>query len=412
MKVAVRLSALLVAVATLPARAGDWPQLLGPARDGRAAADERLPDAFPAGGPRRAWQRAIGPGYGGIVVAAGRAFVFHRVADAERLEALDAGTGESLWSLDHPTSFAPQVGGNTGPLCTPVVAGDRVITFGAQGVLSCADVATGKRRGQVETHRTFGAQEGYFGAGSTPLVIGQRVVVNVGGTRRDAGLVAFALADGAVAWSKTAEPAGYSAPVGVTVAGQPHVVAVTRYKCLLLDPADGTVRWEFAFGQRGPTVNAATPVVLPGNLLLVTASYGIGSVGARFDGAGVARVWDGIDGLATQYCTPVAVGDHVYAFDGREDGPPGTLVCLDPATGRRAWSVPDVGYGHVIAAGDKVLAVTNDGETLVIAADPQAPRVLGRTRVLDAAVRAPPALAGGRLYLRNDSQVVALELGL
>jgi outer membrane protein assembly factor BamB len=401
---------LLLVAAVCPARAGDWPQLLGPARDGRAAADERFPDTLAAAGPRRVWQRKAGPGYGGVVVAGGRAFLFHRVASAERLEALDAATGALLWSLDHPTTFAPQVGGNTGPLCTPVVAGDRVVTFGAQGVLTCADAVSGKRLWEVDTQRTFSAQEGYFGAGSTPLVIGDRVVVNVGGTRREAGIVAFALADGAVAWSKTAEPASYAAPVAATVAEKPHVVIVTRYKCLLLDPVDGAIRWEFPFGQRGPTVNAAVPVILPGNLLLVTASYGIGSVGARFDGDGLARVWDGIDGLASQYCTPVAVGDHVYAFDGREDGPPGALVCLDPATGQRAWSVPDVGYGHVIAAGDKVLAVTNGGELILVAADPRGPRVLGRSPALGAAVRAAPALAGGRLYLRNDTEVVALDL--
>jgi len=403
---------LVAALLGLPATAaaGDWPQILGERRDGRAAADERLPDTLPAGGPRRAWQRKVGSGYAGITVVGARAYLFHRVEGAERLEALDAGTGAPLWSLDHATTFAPQVGGNTGPLCTPVVAGGKVVTFGAQGVLTCADADTGTRLWQVDTHRTYGAQEGYFGAGSTPLVLGDRVVVNVGGTRREAGIVAFALADGVALWTKTAEPGSYSAPVAVTVAGAPHVLLITRYKCLLLAPADGVIRWEFPFGQRGPTVNAATPVVLPGNLLLVTAAYGIGSIGARFDGDGVARLWEGTEGLAAQYCTPVAAGSHVYAFDGREDGPPGALVCLDPATGRRAWSLPGVGHGHVIAAGDRVLAVSNAGEFVLLAADPAAPRVLGRTRALDAAVRAAPALSGGRLYLRNDAELVAFDL--
>lgn len=408
-------SLLLAAIAALVgaapgARAGDWPQILGPDRSGRAADDERLPDRFTEAGPRAAWRRPVGSGYAGVAVAGGRGFLFHRVDDVERLEGFEAATGRVVWSLDQPTSFAPQVGGNRGPLCVPVVAGDRVVTFGAQGLLTCAAVETGKRLWQRDTHREYGAQEGYFGAGSTPLVVGDRVIANVGGGRREAGIVAFALADGATLWTKTAEPASYSAPVAVNVGGRPHVLMVTRYQCLLLDPADGTIRWQFPFGQRGPTVNAAAPVTLPDGALVVTASYGIGSVCASFDERGTTRRWEGIEPLATQYCTPIARGDHLYGFDGREDGPPGAFVCLEARTGRRAWEIPALGYGHAIAAGERLLAVKNDGEILLLAADPRQPNVLGRARPLTGAVRAAPALAGGLLYLRDDTTLVALRI--
>ena len=105
--------------AALPASAGDWPQILGPDRSGRAAADERLADAWPADGPKIAWKKTVGSGYAGIAVAEGRAFLFHRQGAKEVVEALDAATGETLWSAGHPTSFRPQVGGGDGPLCVP-----------------------------------------------------------------------------------------------------------------------------------------------------------------------------------------------------------------------------------------------------------------------------------------------------
>jgi len=405
-------SPLLVAASWAAiAGAGDWPQLLGPARDGRAAGDEKLPASFPGGGLPELWRRPVGSGYAGVAVAAGRVYLFHRVEDAERLEALDAATGRTLWTVDAPTSFAPQVGGNRGPLCVPVVAGDRVVTFGAQGMLSAVAAESGELLWRSATHREYGAQEGYFGAGSTPLVIGDRVIVNVGGSRRDAGIVAFALSDGAALWTKTAEPASYAAPVATAAGGRDHVLMLTRYQCLLLDPADGTIRWQFPFGQRGPTVNAATPVRLPDGGLVVTASYGIGSVGATFDERGVQRRWEGIDALATQYCTPILHGDHLYAFDGREDGPPGALVCIDARSGRRVWQIPDVGYGHVIGAGERLLALTNDGELILLAADPKRPTMLARTRVLRGGVHAAPALSGGVLFVRDDSSLVALPLG-
>jgi outer membrane protein assembly factor BamB len=346
-----------------------------------------------------------------VAVAGGRVFLFHRVGDEEVVEALDPATGASLWADAHPTSFRPQVGGGDGPLCVPLVHDGRVIAFGAQGALRCIDAATGRRLWLRDTHRDFGAPEGYFGAGSTPLVVGDHVVVNVGGSRGDAGIAAFSLATGETRWTRTAEPASYSAPVAVDLRGVPHVLMVTRYACLLLDPRDGAVRWQFAFGQRGPTVNAATPVVWPDGRLLVTAAYGIGSVCATFDAAGVTKLWEGTDSLATQYCTPIAIGDHVYCIDGRDDVPPAALECAEAKTGRVLWSDPGVGYGTLLAADGKLVAVQTDGTILLIRPNPERCEILARARPLPGTLRALPALADGRLYLRDDTTLTSLAVG-
>ena len=283
----------------------------------------------------------MGAGYAGIPVAGGRAYLFHRVGDTELVEALDAATGASVWKdAGHPTKFQPQVGGGDGPLCTPVVAGDRVIVFGASGTLACLDATTGRRQWTRETHRDYGAPEGYFGAGSTPLVTAGRVVVNVGGAKQDAGLVAFDLATGETAWQALAEAAGYSAPVAVEVNGTPHVLALTRLACVLVDAATGEIRWRFPFGQRGPTVNAATPVVLSEGRLLVTAAYGIGTVCAAFDARAATPIWEGSDSLATQYCTPLLVAGHLYGIDGRDDVPPADFKCVGSWLARGRWARP------------------------------------------------------------------------
>ncbi len=358
----------------------------------------------------------MGSGYAGIAIAEGRAFLFHRQGAKEVVEALDAATGDTLWSDAHPTSFRPQVGGGDGPLCVPVVAGGTVITYGAQGVLSAHDAATGKRLWQRRTHEEYAAQEGYFGAGSTPVVAGGLVIVNVGGTKvagkkADCGVVAFRLDSGEPVWTATTEPASYAAPVAIDVDGAPRVAMVTRYQCLLLDPATGKIGWSFPFGMRGPTVNAATPVLGDPRHLLVTASYGIGSVYAAFDGRAVKPVWDGADSLATQYCTPVVVGTHAYALDGREDGPPGDLKCVDVATGKVAWNEKGFGYGTLLAADGKLIVVRNDGSVTLVKASPKGPEILASARPLTGSVRALPALAGGRLYLRDDKTLVCLDVG-
>jgi outer membrane protein assembly factor BamB len=397
------------------AAAGDWPQILGPSRTGVAAGDERLADRWPEGGPRQAWKRDVGAGVAGVAVVGNRGFLFHRLGDRELLEAFDVATGEAVWSDGHATSFVPQVGGGDGPLCVPVVHDGRVIVYGAQGMLACVDAATGRRLWQRATHREFNAQEGYFGAGSSPLVIGGRVIVNVGGRKGEAGIVAFDLATGETLWTATREGASYAAPVAADVAGVPQVLMATRLSCLLVDPADGTVRWSFPFGQRGPTVNAATPVLLGDGRFLVTASYGIGSVCATFDGTAATPIWQGVDALGSQYATPVRVGDDLYAIDGRDDLPPADFVCLDPASGRVRWREAGFGYGTLLVADGKILAVKTDGELVLVRPDATRLDVLVRSRPFaddrrGGPLRALPALANGRLYLRNDRTLVALDV--
>jgi outer membrane protein assembly factor BamB len=399
----------LLALFAPAARGGDWPQILGPARNGVAAADERLAAAWPAAGPREVWRRPVGAGYAGLAVVGTRAILFHRAADREVVEALDAATGATLWQADWPTRFQPQVGGGAGPLCTPVVQAGTVITYGAQGVLAAHDLTTGRQRWVRETHREFSAPEGYFGAGSTPLVIGDRVIVNVGG-RGDAGIVAFALDTGATVWQRTAEAASYSAPVAVDVAGVPHALLVTRLSCLLVDAATGEVRWRFPFGQRGPTVNAATPLVLGGDRLLATSAYGIGCVCAAFDGAAATPLWQGAGPLASQYCTPVLVGDHLYGVDGRDDLPPAEFVCVEAATGREAWRERLDAYGTLLVADGKLVVAKTDGELLLVRPDATRLEVLARCRPLAGTVRALPALAAGRLYLRDDATLTCLSV--
>lgn len=398
-----------IILAASAARGGDWPQILGPGRTGVAAADERLADSWPAGGPRPLWKRPVGVGHAGVAVVGGRVILFHREENREIVEALDAATGKTLWRADHPTTFRPQVGGCDGPLCTPVVHAGTVITFGAQGVLSAHDLATGARRWSRQAHREFAAPEGYFGAGSTPLVVGDRVIANVGG-RGDAGIVAFALDTGATLWQKSAEAASYSAPVAVDVAGRPHVLMVTRLSCLLVDPATGEERWRFAFGQRGPTVNAASPVVIGGDRLLVTSAYGIGCLCAAFDDTAARPVWQGEGPLATQYCTPVLVGGHLYCLDGRDDQPPAALVCVEAATGREAWRERLDAYGTLLAADGKLVVAKTDGELVLVRPDPAGLDVRSRCRPLAGTVRALPALAAGRLYLRDDATLTCLDV--
>ncbi len=389
--------------------AGEWPQILGPHRNGVANA-EQLADHWGPDGPPVLWETPVGSGFAGVAVQGNKVAVFHRIGRQEILEIRNAETGKQIWHDAHPTDFRPQVGEGDGPLCTPVIHHDRVITFGAQGVLSCHDLKSGQNLWTRHTHADFGAREGYFGAGSTPLVLDDLVIVNVGGFRSQASVVAFDLKTGKTKWQLLDDHASYSSPIPATVDGVRHVILITRLHCLAVDPKTGHERFRFPFGQRGPTVNAATPVI-DQNRLFLTASYGIGAIYGKVHADHFQQLWAVDDLYSSQYCTPVVQNGIYYGIDGRQDIPPAVLKCFDPDKRRLLWTKTGLGYGTLILADDKLIIVSTDGRVTLAAADPSGYKELATARVLPGTIRALPALAQGRLYVRDEKTLKCLLLG-
>jgi outer membrane protein assembly factor BamB len=198
------------------------------------------------------------------------------------------------------------------------------------------------------------------------------------------------------------------------IADAPHLLVITRYRVILLDPVTGAIRWQFAFGARGPTVNAANPLVISDkngkHHLLVTASYGVGSLYGSFDKASMKKIWAGTDSLATQYCTPIARGGFLFAIDGRDDGPPADFKCIKQATGEVLWTEPHFGYGSLLFADGKIIATKVDGELMLIQPDMAGMKVLARARPFAGTIRALPALAAGKLYVRDEHTLKCLSV--
>src|SRR5213593_2565398 len=179
----------------------DWPQFLGPNRNGTCTATNLAP-AWPREGPPVLWQCPVGQGFSAPVVSRGSLILFHRLADKETVECLDANSGKQGWKMDYPTLYRDDFGFDDGPRATPTVAGDRVFTLGADGMLHCWAFDTGQMKWRVDTRTTFRAGKGFFGMACSPLVEGQAVIVNIGG-KDAAGLVAFNQLTGEVLWKAT-----------------------------------------------------------------------------------------------------------------------------------------------------------------------------------------------------------------
>jgi outer membrane protein assembly factor BamB len=291
----------------------------------------------------------------------------------------------------------------------PVVHGDRVIVFGAQGSLACLRLTDGAKLWARNTHSEFRAGEGYFGAGSSPIVEGNKVIVNVGGAKDDAGIVAFSLETGEPVWKKTSENASYSSPVAVTVNGVRHVIVETRLTTVSLNPDTGSIRFEIPFGMRGPTVNGANPTVV-GDRLFLTASYGIGAVFGKIGATSVEKLWESNDLISTQYATCIADSGVLYGVHGRDDQGRASLRCIDPDKQKVLWEKEDFGYATLLFADVKLLAQKTDGTLVLIKASPTQYTELASAQIFNTKTFALPALSAGRLFARDDHTLKCLDL--
>ena len=402
---------ILLILTCNPARGEDWPQFLGPARNGvYSGAVVAWTKNGPASGwkPTQIWKKDVGQGFSGPVVAGGRLIIFHRLENRAVADCLDANSGRPVWSAEYPTNYRDDFGFDEGPRGTPAIALGKVYTFGAEGVLQCLDFATGKRLWSVDTRQKFGADKGFFGQVCSPLVEGERVLLNLGG-RRGAGIAAFDAQTGKVLWTATDDEAGYSVPVAVTIAGVRHALFLTRAGLVDVDPATGQVRFQFPWRSRSQaSVNAAAPIVV-GNLVFLSASYGTGATVLEIDGTKAKQLWSSDDVLSNHYATSVYHDGYLYGYHGRQEYGQ-SLRCVELKSGKVQWNEDGFGAGTVTLAGDRLLLVRESGEMVVAEASPKALRILARAALVPATVRAYPALADGKIYVRNERTLACFSM--
>ncbi|MEO6223198.1 MAG: PQQ-binding-like beta-propeller repeat protein [Vicinamibacterales bacterium] len=389
-----------------PTQAQDWPQMLGPSRDG-VYAGPPLADSWPAAGPRVVWRRNAGHGLSGPVVVGNRVILFHRAGNREVVEAMNAATGVSEWRYDYPTAYRDDFGFDDGPRAVPVVADGAIYTFGAEGQLHAIDLATGRARWHVDTMKTYRVPKNFFGTGGSPVVDGGRVIANVGGPA--AGIVAFDARTGRELWTATKDGASYSSGVVATVNGERLAVFLTRAGVVGLAPATGDVVLQRPWRARSASsVNAASPLVI-GNTLFVSAEYGPGAGAFRMAGGTLTELWSSNDVLSNHYATSVHRDGILYGYHGRQELGP-SLRAVELATGKVRWTVDGFRAGSITLAGNRLVLVRESGELVIADATPERFRQLIAAKVMPPTVRALPAIAAGYMYLRNDDTLMCLDL--
>jgi outer membrane protein assembly factor BamB len=344
-------------------------------------------------------------------------FVHARVAskDEEELLALDAKTGETLWRTSYLRAPYFSII-NTGPQATPCVVQGKVYTYGVTGVLTCFAAETGKQIWQQDVFKKLAIKTPRFGVTCSPLVVGDRLLVSVGG--QDSAVVAFETATGEIAWKALDGPVSTASPIvylnRAKKGGSLEALFVNGRSLVALDPFDGSISWEYALTDQ--PLGATPSPVAAGEILLVSSNK-TGGFGVRLavDGEKLvaSSAWKNED-LTGYFATPVAVDkEHAYMLTTTLlPQPTSTLRCLEVKTGKILWSQEKVGTfqaGLIRTANNKLLVLDDAGLLRLVEHDPKGYRELARFQAC-AGTMVNPALANGMLYVRDAKNVTCWQL--
>jgi outer membrane protein assembly factor BamB len=391
--------ALLVTVAAGAQPVTDWPQWRGPNRDGTAASFSP-PEAWPAALELR-WRVGAGAGYATPVVVGDRVYLFAREGSEEVMRALDAASGDEVWRTAYPAPFSFQPAAEPhgpGPKATPTFADGKLFTLGIGGVVSALDAETGEILWQIPEPPIVPL----YGTAASPLVDGDRVIVNVGGDG-DGAIRAFDTETGEVVWSWDGDGPSYASPFMTTIDGVRQVVTLTQGNVVGVAADDGALLWGRPY-TTSFTQNIITPIVAGSRVVVSGTQNGVAAfrVGRTDGNWTTEEAWENRD--AAFYMTnPLLVDGMLFGLSERNSG---QFVLIDAEDGSMLWegSPRQAENAAISRAGDWVVVLEEDGELLVGRLSMEGGfDEVQRYTVADAATWSQPALTGNRIYVKDVS---------
>jgi outer membrane protein assembly factor BamB len=388
--------------AAKPAR-NYWTDFRGPTRDGRY--DEvAIKTSWPASGLPPMWKQPVGGGYASFVIAEGRAYTIEQRRDQEVVAAYDVETGRELWTHGWTAQFSESLGGD-GPRATPTWNDGRVYALGAAGEFRCLDAKTGKLIWNRNILTDNGAQNIEWGMAASPLIVDDKVIVLPGGGSGKS-VTAYNRLSGSPVWKVLDDQASYTSPMLVTLAGRRQVLVVTASRIVGLAVEDGALLWETPW-QNSASINVSQPIIVSQNRFFISASYGKGAALVEVNGAGKSfsarKVWEN-NAMKNKFNSSVLQDGYIYGLD------EGILTCIEAASGERKWKGGRYGYGQLLLASGHLIITTEDGEIVLVRATPDAHTELARFSSLEGRTWNTPAIAGGRLLVRNTTQMAAYNI--
>lgn len=389
-----------MALAVSTACAADWPQWRGPNRDG-ISTETGWKATWPAEGPKVAWKGNFGPGCASFAVAGDQVFTMGNETDTGFVYCVDAKNGNIVWKYSFPSPLQPAMfeGGQDS---TPTVDGDSVFALGRQGQFFCLNKATGAVVWSKDFVKDFGATVAKWGYSGSPLVLGNMVMIDVGG--KGASAVAFDKATGKVVWQAGDDAQSYGSPYAFMHDGKQLVAFFNTFGLVVREAADGKEVMRYPW-KTGYDVNPTTPIVSDGKIF-ISSGYSHGSALLPLGVADPKPIWENKE-MKTKMNGCVLWKGNLYGFD--EKG--GLLTCMEFATGNVKWQQKGMGLGSLMIADGKLIVQAEDGNLVIAEASPEAYKEISKTQAVAKRTWVSPVLSNGKIYCRNNNgETVCLDV--
>ena len=380
-----------------------WTDFRGPNRDGHYDQQPIRTD-WPSDGPPEMWRIKVGGGYASVVIAEGRIFTIEQRRGQEVVAAYSLDSGKELWTHGWAAFFQERLGGD-GPRATPTWNEGKVYALGGEGELRCLDATTGELIWKHDILKENDADNLVWGMSASVLVVDDKVIALPGGTN-DNSIVAYDKLTGEVLWKSLSDAQAYTAPMLVTLAGQRQLLIVSAERMMGVSVEDGALLWEYPWVTH-MGINASQPLVIDENHVFISAAYGHGSVLVKLTRAGdsfqTEEVWKS-NRMKNKFNSSILYEGHIYGLD------EAIMACVDPRTGELKWKGGRYGFGQVLLAGGHLIVLTEKGDLVLVKATPESHQEVARFSALSGKTWNHPALADGKLIVRNQTEMACYDV--
>ena len=379
-----------------------WTNFRGPRRDGKYD-EASVSTNWPAKGLPVLWKQPVGVGYASFAVADGKAYTIEQRRSQEVVAAYDINTGREIWTQKWSAEYSDSTG--DGPRATPTWDQGRIYALGATGELRCLDANNGAVIWGKNILTDNQANNLQWAQAASPLIVDDKVVVLPGG-KGGKSVVAYNKTTGAPVWKVLDDIQAYVSPMLVELAGRRQILVVSSYRVVGLAPENGKLLWSHPW-ETDMGLNVSQPIVVDKNHFFISSGYGKGAALVEVKGGGdsftASTLWENKN-MKNKFNPSVLHNGYVYGLD------EGILVCLDVNTGERKWKDGRYGYGQIILAGNHLIVTSDKGEVALVKASPDGYTEVARFAALEGQTWNYPAIASGRLLVRNSNEMAAYDI--
>jgi outer membrane protein assembly factor BamB len=381
-----------------------WTNFRGPKRDGNYEAMPVL-TSWPSNGLTPIWKQPVGLGYSSFTIADGRAYTIEQRRGQEVVAAYDVATGRELWTQRWNAAYSPGDDTGDGPRSTPTWDQGRLYALGATGELRCLDANSGSVIWGKNILSDNQAPNLQWGVAGSPLIVDDKVIVLPGGANNKS-VVAYNKMTGAPVWKSLSDQQAYVSPMLVELGGRRQILIVSASRVLGVVPETGALLWSYPW-DTSMGINVSQPIIVDKNRFFISSGYGKGAALVEVKGSGqnftATTIWENVN-MKNKFNSSVLYNGYVYGLD------EGILTCLDVNTGDRKWKGGRYGYGQVLLASGNLIVTSDSGDLALVKASPDAYTEVARFTALQGKTWNYPAIADGRLLVRNGNEMAAYDI--